>query len=64
MSGEEEGCSVVSPRGRLGPWQGWLSSVTFFKSYGGSLGPISSATTGEGNMVCGAAWVGPLDAQD
>lgn len=55
---------MVSPRGRLGPWQGWLSSVTFFESYGGSLGPISSVTIGEGNVVRGAAWVGPLDAQD
>lgn len=43
--------SVVSPRGRLSLWQGWLSSVTFFESHGDSLGPIPSAITGEGNVV-------------
>lgn len=56
----EVGCSVVSPRGRLGPRQGWLSSVTFFECHGDSLGTMSSATTGEGNVVSGAAWLRKL----
>ena len=52
---------MVSPRGRLGPWRGWLSSVTFFESHGDSSGPIPSAVTGEGDVVSGATWPGPLD---